>query len=182
MDQAGRERLQSLVTRLSEGDRSAFHPAFDLLWPVLRQLAGRMLHSPADADDAAQQALLRVLSRSSEFDRRRDALSWILAIGANECRTIRRRIERRREGDPAALDGLADGRPGAEEAAIERDLARAAAALLDHLPPRDAEAILLAVSGRRRSRPDVSPSALRKRIERAFGRLRAAWKEKHGDT
>ena len=55
------------MTRLSEGDRSAFRPVFDFLQPLLRRFVARQLAS-ADAEDVAQQALLRIFERSSQFD------------------------------------------------------------------------------------------------------------------
>lgn len=44
---------------------------------------------------AALAAVLKVFSRASEYDPERDALVWALGIAAWECRTIRRKRERR---------------------------------------------------------------------------------------
>src|SRR5260370_788744 len=82
--------------RLAEGDRTAFRPVFALVWPQVRAFAARLV-GPADGEDAAQAALLKIFSRASEYDRARDALPWVLGIAAWECRTLRRRWERRRE-------------------------------------------------------------------------------------
>jgi RNA polymerase sigma-70 factor (ECF subfamily) len=92
---AERAELRRLMERLADGDRGAFRPAFDLLWPRLRAFGLR--YARADGEDAAQQALLRVFSRASEYDRERDALAWALGIAAWECRTFRRKRQRRRE-------------------------------------------------------------------------------------
>ena len=81
MDSGERGALQEELTALARGDRAAFDPVFRRLWPLLRGFAGRFL--PRDeADDVAQEALLRVFARSSEFDTRRDALSWVLGVAA----------------------------------------------------------------------------------------------------
>ena len=93
-DQPERE-LHALLSRLSQGDRSAFQPLFVALWPLLRRFSTRFLSSTADGDDAAQQALLKVFSRSREYDPTRPALPWLLAIATNECRTLRKRHLRR---------------------------------------------------------------------------------------
>ena len=75
LDDAARAELQGDLSRLADGDRAAFDPVFARLWPVLRDLAQRHLPA-ADAEDAAQRALLRLFERASEFDPGRDALAW----------------------------------------------------------------------------------------------------------
>jgi DNA-directed RNA polymerase specialized sigma24 family protein len=86
MDAGERAALQRELTALARGERAAFDPLFLRLWPLLRGFAGRCLPAP-EAEDAAQDALLRVFSRASEFDPGRDALSWILGVAAWQIRT-----------------------------------------------------------------------------------------------
>jgi len=177
MDAAQRRELQTLLARLADGDRAAFPPAFTLLWPVTRAFARSFLRDEAGAEDAAQQALIRVFLRAAEFDASRPALSWVLGVVANECRTLRRRAQRRREGPLEEADARPD--PGAtpEESATGRDL-EAAFAALEGLPAPDVEAILAHIGGG--ERPDLPPATFRKRLERALKRLRRAWSERHG--
>jgi DNA-directed RNA polymerase specialized sigma24 family protein len=153
MDAARRRELQELLARLADGDRAAFPPAFTLLWPVTRAFARSFLRDEGGAEDAAQQALVRVFLRAAEFDASRPALPWVLGVVANECRTLRRRAQRRREGPLEEADARPD--PGAtpEESATGRDLERAALAALDGLPAPDVEAILAGPTSRAVSRP-----------------------------
>ena len=178
MDDTRRRELQDLLARLADGDRAAFPPAFTLLWPVTRDFARSFLRDEAGAEDAAQQALVRVFLRASEFDATRPALPWVLGVVANECRTLRRRAQRRGEGPLADAD--AHPHPGAspEEGVARRDLERAAFHALDGLPAADVEAILAHIG--EGARPDLPPATFRKRLERALKRLRRAWSEKHG--
>src|SRR5258708_32230024 len=111
--------------RLADGDRTAFGPVFALLWPQVRAFAARLV-GPADGEDAAQSALLKIFSRASEYDRARDALPWALGIAAWECRTLRRRRERRREQSAPAPERAAEGALSPEEAVPERELRAAA--------------------------------------------------------
>ena len=178
MDAARRRELQDLLARLADGDRSAFPPAFTLLWPVTRAFARSFLRDEAGAEDAAQQALVRVFLRAAEFDASRPALPWVLGVVANECRTIRRQTQRRREGPLEDANARPDPAVSPEEDAARRDLARAALAALDGLPATDVEAILAHIGGG--ERPDLPPATLRKRLERALKRLRRAWSERHG--
>ena len=178
MDNDQRRELQNLLARLADGDRAAFPPAFTLLWPVTRAFARSFLRDEAGAEDAAQQALIRVFLRAAEFDASRPALPWVLGVVANECRTLRRRAQRRREGPLEEADARPD--PGAypEESATRRDLERAAFVALEGLPAADVEAILAHIGGG--ERPDLPPATFRKRLERALKRLRRAWSDRHG--
>jgi RNA polymerase sigma factor (sigma-70 family) len=175
VDRAEREALQRQLERLADGDRDAFHPLFVRLWPLLRGFAARCLPH-AEAEDAAQEALLRVFSRAAEFDRERDALSWVLGIAAYQIRTARQRRRRRREHPAAALADRADPGRSPEDAALAADLGQALGAALATLRPGDAETLLAYARG---ERPDLPGPTFRKRVERALGRLRGAWRLNH---
>jgi len=157
-----RAALRRLMERLADGDRTAFAPAFRLLWPRLRAFAVRL--AGADGEDAAQAALLKVFSRASEYDRERDALAWALGIAAWECRTLRKKRARRRE-EPGVPEMAADA-----EAALVLRLS--ADAVLGMLSPADAETILSLATGRR----TVQGATFRKRLQRALARFRLAWR------
>ena len=172
---AGAE-LRGLLERLADGDRSAFAPAFAILWPALRAFALRYA-GPLDGEDAAQAALLRIFARAGEYDSGRDAFAWALGIAAWECRTARRKRQRRKEEAGAHFPSeQADPRPGPEEEAIDRDLRAAAEAILGTLRPADVETIAALAGGPRR----VEGATFRKRVQRAIGRFRLAWRARHG--
>jgi len=166
------------MTALAAGDRQAFHPVFVSLWPLLKAFTSRHL-PPADAEDAAQQALVNVMSRATEYDPERDALPWALGIAAYEIRTARRKSQRRREERAVAeeLEGRAAGGASPEDLALARDLEAALEDALGDLPESDRETLLLHARG---ERPDVAGATFRKRVERALSRLRGAGRQKHG--
>jgi len=170
MDAESRRRLQEALTRLADGDRSAFHPVFAESWPVVRAFTRALLRGAPDADDAAQEALLRVFSRASEFDAGRDALSWALGVAAWQIRTVRTRTRRRREDGTGALRESADLRPSPEDEAVGRDASAALDRMLAELSPADAATLLAYARG---ERPDLPAPTFRKRVERALRRLRS---------
>jgi DNA-directed RNA polymerase specialized sigma24 family protein len=172
-----RLELQRCLARLADGDRAAFRPVFDLAWPRVRQLAARLLPHGADADDAAQLALVKVFERAGEYDRTRDALAWIVAIAGWECLTVRRKTARRREAAGEVLAALADGAPSAEEQLLGAELEAAAVAVLGQLRLEDRTTLRVALFGE--GERTVKPATFRKRMERALERLRAAWRD-HG--
>ena len=178
MERPSRSDLQKLMGRLAEGDRAALPPAFDLLWPLLRRFTGR--HLPCgEADDAAQEALLKIFFRAGEFDVTRSALAWVLGVAAFEIRTARRRAARRREEPvmPEAVESARDSRATPEETAIQEDMEAMLREALGSLRPEDAETLRLYARG---DRAAIAAATFRKRVQRALERLRAVWKVTHG--
>ncbi len=174
MSANARAEIQALLKRLADGDRAAIEPAFAVLWPLLRRFSARALLSPADAEDAAQQALTKMLEQTADFDPARDGLAWVLTIAAFECRTIRRRMQRRREG---SLE-MAPGRVVTETPemlVVSRDLEAAVRDVLGTLSEEDVRTIMAAMADER----PVADATFRKRLQRALGRLRLAWRAKH---
>src|SRR6185436_12336798 len=165
-------RLQALMTRLADGDRSALHPAFEALWPILRGVAARHL-PPADAEDAAQEALLKIFRRAGSFDRVRSALAWAIGIAGWEVRSARRRRVRRREAPIADAGFRPDAAPDPEAAILLRDLEATLEAAIGALEPGDAETLGLYARG---ERPPIAAATFRKRVSRALARLRKAWR------
>jgi RNA polymerase sigma-70 factor (ECF subfamily) len=164
------------MARLADGDRSAFSTVFTTLRPLLLGFARRLMRDPADAEDAAQQALLAVFEHADRYDPARDVAAWALAITANECNVLRRK---RRRVEPLDEENARRPAPGAdpETVAIDRDLTSAAAEALGSLRSEDAATLEAVWRG---ERPAIPPAALRKRVQRATERLRAAWRSRHG--
>ena len=164
------------MVQFADGERAAFQPLFDALWPVLLAFTSRTLERTPDAEDAAQQAMVKVFSRISDFDRSRDGVSWALGIAGYEVMTLRKQRARRREAGPAALDRVEQGGADVEERAITDELRHAVLTLVGELPERDRAALAYAFTG------DAPPTdeTSRKRRFRALERLRAAWRRAHG--
>jgi RNA polymerase sigma-70 factor (ECF subfamily) len=177
VERAQRNELQRCLTQLADGDRAAFRPVFDLAWPRVREIAGRMMPHAADADDAAQTCLLKVFERASEFDPQRDALTWIIGIVSYECLTLRRKSMRRRESGGDALPALMDRSASPEDQVISAELEQVAVAILGQLRPDDRDTLRSAIFGQ--GERVARPATFRKRVERALTRLRAAWRD-HG--
>jgi RNA polymerase sigma-70 factor (ECF subfamily) len=171
-----RETIHGLLVRLARGDRSALEPTFAALWPILSAFARRALADQTLAEDAAQQAILKVFAQAPTFDASRDGLAWAMAITSYEVRTLRRKAQRRREEPMGeAMESPSQTR-SPEAAVIERDLERAARAVLAELSEDDASVIIAAIDG---SRPS-GDATFRKRLQRAYARLRHAWRAKYG--
>ena len=164
------------LTRLADGDRSAFDPVWAAAWPRVQALTKRLLGSGPDADDAAQQAMVNVFRRAPEYEPTLGAaLPWILGVTTWECRTVRKRTSRRREG---ALPETLTAATNPERDLIDADLYQALDAVLAELSDTDQQTLLAAIG--RRNRPDIPDTTFRKRLQRAMSRLRTAWGKSHG--
>lgn len=197
-----RAALSADLALLADGDRSAFDRVFTRVWPVVFGFSTHFLGGAPEAEDAAQVALLKVFERVESYDRARDGLTWVLTIAAWECRTVRRRRQRRRE---VTLDGaetlddvgaigmtpnVAAEAPSPELALEHKRLCLALDEALDRLDPAE-RAVLLgnlagpegldldptlgAGSGAGPGQDAVRPATLRKRKQRALARLRAVF-------
>ena len=176
MESAG---IDHLMARLAEGDRDAFPGVFREVWPKVRALCVSLLRNTEDAEDAAQQAMEKVLTRASDYDRTRPALAWALAIAAWECRTVARWRKRRREvadGEVGGALDASDRRATTEEEFIRNELQAAAVAALGQLSEYDRSALVMAYWEEARSGTPAS----RKRRQRAVERLRVAFRRLYG--
>lgn len=166
------------MLRLADGDRAAFTPMYELLWPFVHRFAARALPSTPEAEDAAQVALMKVFSNAASFDPDRDVVAWVLGITAYECKTLRKKQQRRREtSDHNGDERVALGRDAdPEAAAIARDLELAALEVLESLSSADIETLRAVIEDRR---PEIAAPTFRKRVSRAIERLRALWSTRH---
>jgi RNA polymerase sigma-70 factor (ECF subfamily) len=167
--------LNALVARLADGDRSVFTAVFRALWSPILKLCLSILRNEADAKDAAQEAMEKILARASGYDRARPALPWALAIGAWECRTVARRRQRRREVDEGPTEEPMTS--AAEDELIQRNLTEAALNAMGQLSDSDREALVATFW---EEAATVQGPTLRKRRERALGRLRSTFRRIYG--
>jgi len=159
------QSLDALMARLSHGDRSAFDPLFVALQPRALRFASARL-DPVRAADVAQSALLNVFARAHEFEAGRSALAWFYGIVANEIRAAQRRTR----SHEAVDESLPAAEASPEQRLLERELERALEHAVSELDPYASEAIGAMLG--RTERPPLQDAALRKRVSRAYARLR----------
>jgi RNA polymerase sigma-70 factor (ECF subfamily) len=167
--------LDALMARLSDGDRAAFDPLFAALYPRAVRVA-RLRVDPERARDVAQTAMLKVFSRASEFEAGRPVLPWFYAVVANEVRAVTRgamvRAQVALESDDGTTRDVRDEREDPEARTTERELEHALHRAIESLDAPSAEAIHSVLG--RGERPNVESATFRKRVSRAYARLRTA--------
>jgi DNA-directed RNA polymerase specialized sigma24 family protein len=177
MNANDRKHVTALMIRLADGDRSVFDEVYAALWPVLTAFCGRML-SGSDAEDATQQALLKVFSRASTFDRTGDAFTWAIMIATWEVRTIQKQVTRAKttfleNHEPA------DPTDTAEVLIARAEIVTAARQVLGTLSESDQQT--LSATFNDESPTTVPGATFRKRRERALTRLKEAWRRVYGN-
>lgn len=178
MDAARRTAISNALTRLADGDRSAFTVLMTELWPVVLAFVRKTVREAADGEDVAQEVFVKVASRIADYDRSRDGLTWVYAIAAFEIRTHLRRVQRRREAPPLAEDAEpADPTSAQIDLMIDEEISRMLAGALSELT--DAERALLGV-GEGSVEPVPAGATIRKRRQRALGKLRTVWSKLYG--
>ncbi|MEZ5885348.1 MAG: sigma-70 family RNA polymerase sigma factor [Paracoccaceae bacterium] len=132
---------EALLGAYAAGDPAAARTMAERFGPAAFRFALRLTGSRADAEDVAQEAMIR-LYRAAPGWRPGTArvTSWLYRVIANLATDLARR--RPTEAIEAALD-LADGAPGAEARLIARDRADALSRALGTLPDRQRIAVVL---------------------------------------
>lgn len=159
------------MARLSAGERAEFEPVYRELLPRARRVACRVVARDV-ADDVAQQALVSVFERACEFAPGRPCLPWFYAIVANELRAVVRRNQRALQRGANVVH--ADALPSLEDPEsllVERELRRALELARGAIDETSAEAIAVMLGDA--EAPSVPNATLRKRLSRAYARLRA---------
>ena len=158
------------MARLADGEREAFEPLFRALHPRALRFARARL-GPDLAQDAAQAALVKVFSRASEFTPGAAVLPWFYAVVTNEMRAVARAHAPRDAGFEDGADSSWAASPeDPERLLLESELHEAMDRAIANLDDPSAEAIRVLLG--RAARPTVSEVAFRKRISRAYARLK----------
>ena len=174
-----------LVARATGGDAAALEQVVRTVQDPVYRLALRMTGLPADAEDATQEILIRVVTRLASWRGEASLVTWAYRIGVNYLVDLRHRsaLERRNLTFAAYQEELADGL-GAEqdgpEAAVLADEVRlrCTQAMLQCLDREDRVAFVLgevfALPGDEAAWVvGTTPAAYRKRLERSRRRIRA---------
>lgn len=176
--------LRDLAAAAGRGDARALEAVLAALRDDVYRLALRMLWHPQDAEDATQEALIRIMTRIGSYRGEAALRTWAYRVAANHILNWRQsRVEREhldfRRFAMQLHDGLEDPNPRAPDSellaeeiklgctlgmllCLDRDH-RMAYVLTEvlHVPGQDAAFIC-----------DVTPATLRKRASRARAQLR----------
>ena len=139
-----------LAQRVVGGDRAAFATIYTRYAPRIFGLVTRMLPTPDDREDVAQEIFLQVYRNLAHFGGRSSLYTWIYRIACNTCWQYRRRLRRLSHEvnlssvPPGALVARTTSPDHEPEREAERyQLLTHVAAALRELPPRQRTVMVL---------------------------------------
>ncbi len=131
----------ALLVLFARGDRMAAQVLTGRLTPRVFAVAARVLGDHAEAEDVAQEAMLRLWRMAPDWQPGRAKVStWLYRVTMNLC------IDRRRKNTHGRLDDMAepaDTAPGADEQLQQQARAEALQSALMRLPERQRQAVVL---------------------------------------
>jgi RNA polymerase sigma factor (sigma-70 family) len=123
---AGDREDAALVVRAQQGEREALEALIERHQAWIYNIVLRMVGNPQDAEDVAQEVLLKLLTRLSTFEQKSSFRTWLYRIVVNHALTLRRRPWERlfpsfeRQAD--LMDGMDLAEPAAGEPSPEEQL------------------------------------------------------------
>jgi RNA polymerase sigma-70 factor (ECF subfamily) len=128
------EDLEELLARCGLGDRAAFGRLYAKTGPKLYGVAVRILEDRSDAEEAVQEAFVKIWHSAGRFRAGRgSALGWLVAITRNQAIDALR-ARRAPTKDIADMPDLADPGPTPEASAAGADERRRIERCLGTLP------------------------------------------------
>jgi RNA polymerase sigma-70 factor (ECF subfamily) len=167
---------EALMARVARGDERAFRTLSARHVPAMLGLARRILGNAADAEDVAQEAMLRVWTHAPRWQPLAAFRTWLTRITVNLC------LDRKRRAPWVELEAageIADPAPDAGAQAELGERERLVAQAVAKLPARQRAAIMLTYSeGMSNAQVaevlDTSVSAVETLLVRGKQNLRAA--------
>lgn len=129
------------MARIAARDALAFSRVVEAQAGMLHRVAYRMIGDAAEAEDVAQEALLRLWATADRWRAGQAGIAaWLTRVAVNLCLD---RLRRRRFASDAELPERADDAPGADQGIAAAQLRAAALAALGDLSERHRAAIVL---------------------------------------
>ncbi len=132
---------EDLVRRVGQGDPAAIQAMVARKLPRMLALAQRMLGDPVEAEDVAQEAMVRAWRQAPRWESGKARFdTWLHRVALNLCYD---RLRRRREVPTEVMPDRSDEGPAPDRGLLAADVGAAVNGALARLPDRQREAIVL---------------------------------------
>jgi RNA polymerase sigma-70 factor (ECF subfamily) len=134
------ESDEELMARVARGDEAAYRLLSRRHVPAMLGLARRILGNTADAEDVAQEAMLRVWTHAPRWQPLAAFKTWVTRIVVNLC------LDRKRRAPWVELEAageIVDSAPDAAEYVEQGERDQMVAKAIEGLPVRQRTAIVL---------------------------------------
>ena len=124
--------IELLVAQAKEGDKDALEALILSIQDRIYGLAVRMLFYPADAEDATQEILIKVITHLDSFQGESAFTTWVYSIASNHLLTLRKRRAETGQWtfeeygkfiDREVLEASSEAPPNAEQSLIVQEIA-----------------------------------------------------------
>lgn len=141
LDMASDASDEALLVLYGNGDRAAAQVLTVRLTPMALRVARRMLGDWAEAEDVAQEAMMRLWKIAREWRQGEAKVStWLYRVVTNLATD---RLRKRRGIGLDEAPEVEDGQPPVEERMMDEDRAEALQSALNQLPDRQRQAVIL---------------------------------------
>ena len=132
---------EDLIRRVGQGDPAAIQALVARKLPRILALAQRMLGDPAEAEDVAQETMLKAWKQAPKWKPGKARFdTWLHRVGLNLCYD---RLRRRRDVTVDTFPDQVDPGPSPDRGLLDAELGQRVDHALQALPPRQREAIVL---------------------------------------
>jgi RNA polymerase sigma-70 factor (ECF subfamily) len=144
------ERLDAIVADAVAGDRGALREVLETIRPIVvrycRARLGTFERSGPSADDVAQEVCLATVMALPRYrDRGRPFLAFVYGIAAHKVADAFRAVSRDPSNPVEAVPERMSTEPGPEQAAVDAESVARMSELLDILPDRQRDILILRV-------------------------------------
>ena len=178
------ERLDAVVADAVAGDRDALREVLETIRPIVarycRARVGTLERSGLSADDVAQEVCLAAVMALPRYrDRGRPFLAFVYGIAAHKVADAYRAVGRDLSYATESLPERLSTEAGPEQAALDADSGTRMTALLDTLPDKQRDILILRVvvglsAEETAQAVGSTPGAVRVAQHRALARLKTA--------
>lgn len=138
---SGINEMEQVMRDMCEGSAEAFDRFYARYAPFVLQLAKRMMHDPAEAEDLCHDVFLEVIKKGFRYDHGRGSIeAWLAVMTRSRCLDKLRRSRRIAVGEQADRQ-LHTDRDETERLAVRRIQREALQEALQALPARQKEAV-----------------------------------------
>jgi RNA polymerase sigma-70 factor, ECF subfamily len=177
------ERLDAVVAEAVAGDRDALRQVLETIRPIVvrycRARIGATERSGLSADDIAQEVCLAAITALPRYeDQGRPFLAFVYGIAAHKVADAHRAAARNRAEPTEVVPERYSGEAGPEQMAIDAESSARMAKLLEVLPEKQREIVILRVvvgmsAEETAEAVGSTPGAVRVAQHRALARLKA---------
>lgn len=187
------EQVRALINKIQAGDTDAFEPLVTAYEQTLYNLCYKMLGNREDAEDAVQEAFIKIFRALNDYRGDSRFSTWIYRIAVNTCNDMLRRknrvqvislYEQQEDGEETELQIPEEG--NTPEELLERKLTRESVDLGLQALPEEQRTILLLREIQGLSYEEIAEiqhldgGTVRSRIHRARKKL-CRWLQENGN-